>query len=152
MAVAKIKAYQPSVVLVEKSVSRHAQDLFLEKNISLVLNIKRPLLERVSRCTGAEIVPSIDYLSSQKLGHCDLFHVEKYVEEHGTAGEAGKKMLKTLMFFECCPKPFGCTVSDTLDVSVIVFFLSLSLHVSVRFTLITIGKPLETIERLPEKL
>jgi hypothetical protein len=51
-----------------------------------------------------------------------LFHVEKYVEEHGTAGEAGKKMLKTLMFFECCPKPFGCTVSDTLDVSVIVFF------------------------------
>jgi 1-phosphatidylinositol-3-phosphate 5-kinase len=151
MAVAKIKAYQPSVVLVEKSVSRHAQDLFLEKNISLVLNIKRPLLERVSRCTGAEIVPSIDYLSSQKLGHCDLFHVEKYVEEHGTAGEAGKKMLKTLMFFECCPKPFGCTVSDTLDVSVMAFF-SLSLHVSVRFTLITIGKPLETIERLPEKL
>ncbi|GJN16079.1 hypothetical protein PR202_gb03029 [Eleusine coracana subsp. coracana] len=110
MAVAKIKAYQPSVVLVEKSVSRYAQDLFLEKNISLVLNIKRPLLERISRCTGAQIVPSIDYLSSQKLGHCDLFHVEKYVEEHGTAGEAGKKMLKTLMFFEGCPKPFGCTI------------------------------------------
>ncbi|WVZ92657.1 hypothetical protein U9M48_038703 [Paspalum notatum var. saurae] len=110
MAVAKIKAHQPSVVLVEKSVSRYAQDLFLEKNISLVLNIKRPLLERISRCTGAHIVPSIDYLSSQKLGRCDLFHVEKYVEEHGTAGEGGKKMLKTLMFFEGCPKPFGCTI------------------------------------------
>ncbi|XP_062195651.1 1-phosphatidylinositol-3-phosphate 5-kinase FAB1B-like isoform X2 [Phragmites australis] len=110
MAVAKIKAHQPSVVLVEKSVSRYAQDLFLEKNISLVLNIKRPLLERISRCTGTHIVPSIDYLSSQKLGHCDLFHVEKYVEEHGTAGEGGKKMLKTLMFFEGCPKPLGCTV------------------------------------------
>jgi 1-phosphatidylinositol-3-phosphate 5-kinase len=39
-----------------------------------------------------------------------LFHVEKYVEEHGTAGEAGKKMLKTLMFFEGCPKPFGFTI------------------------------------------
>ncbi|XP_062192665.1 1-phosphatidylinositol-3-phosphate 5-kinase FAB1B-like [Phragmites australis] len=110
MAVAKIKAHQPSVVLVEKSVSRYAQDLFLEKNISLVLNIKRPLLERISRCTGAHIVPSIDYLSSQKLGHCDLFHVEKYVEEYGTAGEGGKKMLKTLMFFEGCPKPLGCTI------------------------------------------
>uniref|UniRef100_A0A0E0AW40 1-phosphatidylinositol-3-phosphate 5-kinase n=1 Tax=Oryza glumipatula TaxID=40148 RepID=A0A0E0AW40_9ORYZ len=110
MAVAKIKAHQPSVVLVEKSVSRYAQDLFLEKNISLVLNIKRPLLERISRCTGAHIVPSIDYVSSQKLGHCDLFHVEKYVEEHGTAGEGGKKMLKTLMFFEGCPKPLGCTI------------------------------------------
>uniref|UniRef100_A0A8R7R0V5 Uncharacterized protein n=2 Tax=Triticum urartu TaxID=4572 RepID=A0A8R7R0V5_TRIUA len=110
MAVVKIKAHQPSVVLVEKSVSRYAQDLFLEKNISLVLNIKRPLLERISRCTGAQIVPSIDYLSSQKLGNCDLFHVEKYVEEHGTAGEGGKKMLKTLMFFEGCPKPLGFTI------------------------------------------
>lgn len=110
MAVAKIKAHQPSVVLVEKSVSRHAQDLFLEKNISLVLNIKRPLLERISRCTGAHIVPSIDYLSSEKLGKCDLFHVEKYIEEHGTAGEGGKKMLKTLMFFEGCPKPLGFTI------------------------------------------
>ncbi|KAG8047616.1 hypothetical protein GUJ93_ZPchr0008g12981 [Zizania palustris] len=110
MAVAKIKAHQPSVVLVEKSVSRYAQDLFLDKNISLVLNIKKPLLERISRCTGAHIVPSIDYLSSQKLGHCDLFHVEKYVEEHGTAGEGGKKMLKTLMFFEGSPKPLGCTI------------------------------------------
>jgi 1-phosphatidylinositol-3-phosphate 5-kinase len=114
MAVAKIKAHQPSVVLVEKSVSRHAQDLFLEKNISLVLNIKRPLLERISRCTGAHIVPSIDYLSSEKLGKCDLFHVEKYIEEHGTAGEGGKKMLKTLMFFEGCPKPLGFTVSVEL--------------------------------------
>ncbi|KAE8768958.1 1-phosphatidylinositol-3-phosphate 5-kinase FAB1A-like [Hordeum vulgare] len=110
MAVVKIKAHQPSVVLVEKSVSRYAQDLFLEKNISLVLNIKRPLLERISRCTGAHIVPSIDYLSSQKLGNCDLFHVEKYIEEHGTAGEGGKKMLKTLMFFEGCPKPLGFTI------------------------------------------
>ncbi|XBI10151.1 1-phosphatidylinositol-3-phosphate 5-kinase FAB1B isoform X2 [Aegilops tauschii subsp. strangulata] len=110
MAVVKIKAHQPSVVLVEKSVSRYAQDLFLEKNISLVLNIKRPLLERISRCTGAQIVPSIDYLSSQKLGNCDLFHVEKYIEEHGTAGEGGKKMLKTLMFFEGCPKPLGFTI------------------------------------------
>ncbi|KQJ98517.1 1-phosphatidylinositol-3-phosphate 5-kinase FAB1A [Brachypodium distachyon] len=110
MAVAKIKAHQPSVVLVEKSVSRYAQDLFLEKNISLVLNIKRPLLERISRCTGSHIVPSIDYLSSQKLGNCDLFHVEKYIEEHGTAGEGGKKMLKTLMFFEGCPKPLGFTI------------------------------------------
>ncbi|XP_037468277.1 1-phosphatidylinositol-3-phosphate 5-kinase FAB1B-like isoform X3 [Triticum dicoccoides] len=110
MAVVKIKAHQPSVVLVEKSVSRYAQDLFLEKNISLVLNIRRPLLERISRCTGAQIVPSIDYLSSQKLGNCDLFHVEKYIEEHGTAGEGGKKMLKTLMFFEGCPKPLGFTI------------------------------------------
>ncbi|XP_020578022.1 1-phosphatidylinositol-3-phosphate 5-kinase FAB1B-like [Phalaenopsis equestris] len=110
MAVAKIDAQHPNVLLVEKSVSRYAQDYLLAKNISLVLNIKRPLLERISRCTGAQIVPSIDHLSSLKLGHCDLFHVDRFVEEHGSAGQNGNKLTKTLMFFEGCRKPLGCTV------------------------------------------
>lgn len=111
MAVAKIDAYHPNVLLVEKSVSRYAQEYLLAKDISLVLNIKRPLLERIARCTGAQIVPSIDQLRSHKLGYCDTFRVERFVEAHGSAGEGGKKATKTLMFFEGCPKPLGCTVS-----------------------------------------
>ncbi|KAJ8621284.1 hypothetical protein MRB53_029813 [Persea americana] len=110
MAVAKIGVHQPDILLVEKSVSRYAQDYLLSKDISLVLNVKRPLLERMARCTGAQIVPSIDHLSSPKLGHCEMFHVEKLLEEHGSAGQCGKKLVKTLMFFEGCPKPLGCTV------------------------------------------
>ncbi|KAF8025937.1 hypothetical protein BT93_F2693 [Corymbia citriodora subsp. variegata] len=110
MAVAKIDAHDPDVLLVEKSVSRHAQEYLLGKAISLVLNIKRPLLERIARCTGAQIVPSIDHLTSPKLGYCEMFRVEKLTEEHGSAGQRGKKLAKTLMFFEGCPKPFGCTI------------------------------------------
>ncbi|KAK3025142.1 hypothetical protein RJ639_043924 [Escallonia herrerae] len=110
MAVAKIDAHNPDVLLVEKSVSRHAQEYLLAKDISLVLNIKKPLLERIARCTGSQIVPSIDHLSSQKLGYCDMFHVERVLEEHGSAGQDGKKMVKTLMYFEGCPKPLGCTI------------------------------------------
>ncbi|XP_051135010.1 1-phosphatidylinositol-3-phosphate 5-kinase FAB1B-like isoform X2 [Andrographis paniculata] len=110
MAVAKIGAQKPDILLVEKSVSRHAQEYLLAKDISLVLNIKRPLLERISRCTGAQIVPSIDHMSSHKLGYCDAIHVERYLEEHGSAGQAGKKLVKTLMYFEGCPKPLGCTI------------------------------------------
>ncbi|TQE08716.1 hypothetical protein C1H46_005700 [Malus baccata] len=110
MAVAKIDAHHPDVLLVEKSVSRYAQEYLLAKDISLVLNIKRPLLERIARCTGAQIVPSIDHLSSQKLGYCDLFHVERFMEDLGSAGQGGKKLVKTLMYFEGCPKPLGCTI------------------------------------------
>ncbi|PKA64022.1 1-phosphatidylinositol-3-phosphate 5-kinase FAB1B [Apostasia shenzhenica] len=110
MAVARIDSHNPDVLLVEKSVSRFAQDYLLAKDISLVLNIKKPLLDRISRCTGAQIVPSVDHLSSPKLGHCDLFRVEKFWEEHGSAGQGGKKMLKTLMFFEGCPRPLGFTI------------------------------------------
>ena len=32
---------------------RYAQELLLQKDISLVLNVKHELLERVARCTGA---------------------------------------------------------------------------------------------------
>ncbi|WVZ57219.1 hypothetical protein U9M48_007629 [Paspalum notatum var. saurae] len=110
MAVAKIVAQKPTLLLVENSVSRYAQDLLLEKNISLVLNIKQPLLQRIARCTGAQIVPSIDLLPSQKLGYCELFHVDKYDEYSVTSGNVAKKTMKTMMFFEGCPKPLGCTV------------------------------------------
>ncbi|KAH8521214.1 hypothetical protein H0E87_002318 [Populus deltoides] len=110
MAVAKIGAHNPDVLLVENSVSRHAQEYLLAKDISLVLNIKRPLLERIARCTGAQIVPSIDHLASPKLGYCEKFHVQRFLEDLGTARHGGKKLVKTLMYFEGCPKPLGFTI------------------------------------------
>lgn len=110
MAVAKIVAQKPNLLLVENTVSRYAQDLLLEKNISLVLNIKQSLLQRIARCTGAQIVPSIDLLPSQKLGYCELFHVDKHIEHSVTSGNKTKKTLKNMMFFEGCAKPLGCTV------------------------------------------
>lgn len=110
MAVAKIASHQPNILLVEKSVSRYAQEYLLAKDITLVLNVKRPLLERIARCTGTQIVPSIDHLSSQKLGFCETLHVEKFLEDLTGAGQGAKKTVKTLMFFEGCPKPLGCTI------------------------------------------
>ncbi len=51
----RVTSFQPDVLLVEKSVSRHAQELLLDAGVSLVLNVKRELLERVAECTGAEV-------------------------------------------------------------------------------------------------
>ncbi|KAG8063112.1 hypothetical protein GUJ93_ZPchr0003g17961 [Zizania palustris] len=79
MAVAKIVAQKPNLLLVEKTVSRYAQDLLLEKNISL-------------------------------LGYCEVFYVDKYIDHSGNSDNTTKKMPKTMMFFEGCPKPLGCTV------------------------------------------
>ncbi|XP_062194736.1 putative 1-phosphatidylinositol-3-phosphate 5-kinase FAB1C [Phragmites australis] len=106
--VGKIKSRQPNVLLVEKSASSYAQEL-LAKDISLVLNVKRPLLDRISRCTGGQIASSIDNIASARLGHCDLFKVEK-VQESSSAEHAEKASAKPLMFFEGCLKRLGCTV------------------------------------------
>lgn len=115
MIISKIEALCPNVLLVEKSVSSYAQEYLLTKEISLVLNVKRPLLERIARCTGALITPSIDSISTPRLGHCELFKLEKVSEEHETANQFNKKPSKTLMFFEGCPRRLGCTVTLCLS-------------------------------------
>ncbi|KAL8052963.1 hypothetical protein ABFS82_05G040000 [Erythranthe guttata] len=111
MIVSKIEAHRPNVLLVEKSVSSFAQEQLLAKEISLVLNVKMPLLERISRCTGAMITPSIDHISTARLGQCELFHLEKISENHEVVNQlVNKRTLKTLMYFEGCPRRLGCTV------------------------------------------
>nr|CAB3453345.1 unnamed protein product [Digitaria exilis] len=107
--VGKIESRQPNVLLVEKSASSFAQEL-LAKDISLVLNVKRSLLDRISRCTGGQVASSIDNIISARLGQCDLFKVEKVSDS--TLSEYTEKggSTKTLMFFEGCLKRLGCTV------------------------------------------
>ena len=58
-------------------------------------------------------MPPGDPLVAPKIGHCEMFHVERFVEEHGSAGQEGRKGTKTLMYFEGCLKPLGCTVSSS---------------------------------------
>lgn len=108
--VSKIEAHRPNVLLVEKSVSSYAQEYLLEKEISLVLNVKRPVLERIARCTGALITPSVDKISVARLGHCELFRLERVFEALEAANQFNKRPSKTLMYFEGCPRRLGCTV------------------------------------------
>ncbi|OEL21040.1 putative 1-phosphatidylinositol-3-phosphate 5-kinase FAB1C [Dichanthelium oligosanthes] len=107
-AVAKIEAQHPHVLLVEKSVPLDAQQL-LAKDISLVLNVKRSLLERISHCTGAQIASSIENVTSTMVGHCQTFWIER-VTECSSPKISNKKTVKTLMFFDGCPRRLGCTV------------------------------------------
>ncbi|XP_054808882.1 putative 1-phosphatidylinositol-3-phosphate 5-kinase FAB1C [Prosopis cineraria] len=108
--ISKIEALRPNVLLVEKSVAPCALEYLLEKEISLVLNVKKPLLERIARCTGALITPSVDSLSKARLGYCELFRLDRMVEDHETGNQLNKKSSKTLMFFDGCPRRLGCTV------------------------------------------
>lgn len=122
MIISKIEALRPNVLLVEKTVASCAQEYLLAKEISLVLNVKKPLLERIARCTGALITPSVDSLSKARLGHCELFRLDRMVEDHETANQLNRKPSKTLMFFEGCPRRLGCTVFLFLLFSSMVSF------------------------------
>lgn len=98
---------KPDLVLVQKSVSRIAQELFNKMGVTLVLNVKVSVLERIARCTKAEILTSVDaHMGKPVLGTCKQFYVKKFGN-------------KALMFFEGCPVPErGCSVllrSNTIN-------------------------------------
>ncbi|KAG5896372.1 hypothetical protein JTB14_005849 [Gonioctena quinquepunctata] len=101
---ARIVALQPNVVLVQKNVSRLAQDMLRQHNITLVHNVKQSVLERLSRCTQADLVSAVDaHIGRPKLGTCKRFYLKSFCSEKGG--------MKTLMFFEGLPVPhLGGTV------------------------------------------
>ncbi|XP_059468321.1 1-phosphatidylinositol 3-phosphate 5-kinase isoform X2 [Neocloeon triangulifer] len=100
--VARIVSLEPDVVLVENTVSRLAQEMLLEHHITLVLNVKTVVLERLARLTQADMVRSIDAtVSKSSLGMCHTFAVRQFNLEKGQR--------KFLMFFEGCATHLGCT-------------------------------------------
>lgn len=75
-----------------------------------MLNVKRSLLDQIARCTGAVVCPSVDRISTARLGHCELFRTERVLEQHEAGTQSNRKPSRTLMYFEGCPKRLGCTV------------------------------------------
>ncbi|XP_063879868.1 1-phosphatidylinositol 3-phosphate 5-kinase-like isoform X3 [Scylla paramamosain] len=102
--VAKIVSYKPGIILVEKSIAFLARKYLQAHGITLVMNVKPSVMERVARCTQAEVVSSIDaQLTRPTLGMCHNFYLRSY-----PIGGPGRS--KTLMFFDGCATHLGCTV------------------------------------------
>lgn len=81
---ARIAAMAPDLVFVQRNVSRLAQESLLRLGISLVLNVKPQVLERVARITGADIVKSIDaQVGRPRLGTCSNFYIKSFTSETG---------------------------------------------------------------------
>jgi len=138
MIISKIEALRPNVLLVEKTVASCAQEYLLAKEISLVLNVKKPLLDRIARCTGALITPSVDNLSKARLGHCELFRLDRLVEDHESANQLNRKPSKTLMFFEGCPRRLGCTVFIFFLAFLYMFLFTYGVDMNVQWCLFLI--------------
>ncbi|XP_022596525.1 1-phosphatidylinositol 3-phosphate 5-kinase [Seriola dumerili] len=101
--VQRIVDVRPTLVLVEKTVSRIAQDMLLEHGITLVINVKPQVLDRVSRMTQGDLVMSMDQLLTKpRLGTCHKFYMQPFTLSNNDA--------KTLMFFEGCPAHLGCSI------------------------------------------
>ncbi|ODO05657.1 hypothetical protein I350_04716 [Cryptococcus amylolentus CBS 6273] len=118
---------KPHIVLAQSSVSRIALDYLLESDIALARNVKSSAVHQVARCTGADIVASMDRLVLQpRMGRCGELQIQSFDHEL----IPGRR--KTLMRFEGANREQGCTIIlrgadlETLrKVKVITDFMSL---------------------------
>lgn len=102
-AVARICALNPDLVIVEKTVARLAQDFFLDHGITLVINVKPSVMERIARCTQGVICDSVDtHIGRPQLGLCHNFYLETF-----KVSDRNEGMRKTLMFFDGCALHLG---------------------------------------------
>uniref|UniRef100_A0A1L8DMT6 1-phosphatidylinositol-3-phosphate 5-kinase n=1 Tax=Nyssomyia neivai TaxID=330878 RepID=A0A1L8DMT6_9DIPT len=93
---ARIRSLEPNVVLVHKNVAGIAQDMLRKRGITLVLDVKLSVLERLSRYLECDVVSSIDSnIGRPTLGTCDTFCIRTFTDEHP----------KTITFFESPSSP-----------------------------------------------
>ena len=102
--VAKVKAFRPSIILVQKSMSRLALEMLYELGIIVAVNVKQSVMNRVARCTEGVILGSLDQLFFDvRLGKCGQFYVRNYTLPDGVK--------KTLMYFDQCGPRYGCVIT-----------------------------------------
>ena len=76
--VRRVLDLKPNIFLVERNVACKAQEMLLNGGITLVHNIKPHIMDNISRCTGADILPTMEQITKPRLGTCQSFRIEKF--------------------------------------------------------------------------
>uniref|UniRef100_F6XJV0 1-phosphatidylinositol-3-phosphate 5-kinase n=1 Tax=Ciona intestinalis TaxID=7719 RepID=F6XJV0_CIOIN len=104
--ISRIVSRKPDIVMSQCSVSHEGRRLLLDAGITLIINVKQPVMERLSRCTNADVAYSIDQLKTVRLGSCD-YHTDP---THSLRSESSTNAYKTLIYVDGCDPTKGCSV------------------------------------------
>ena len=98
--VERVKRVRPSIIFVQKSVSRFALEILHSHGIVVVVNIKPSVMARIARSTQADLITNLDQLYFDiKLGTCGHFYVRTYTLPDG--------IRKTLIYLDECEPRLG---------------------------------------------
>ncbi|CAJ0945376.1 unnamed protein product, partial [Mesorhabditis belari] len=103
--VERILARRPSLLLVENNVSKVAAELLRVSGVRLVTGVKKEVLQRIGRATGADLIPSGEaqlIQQNQNVGFCPYF------DQRGIRMRNGE--IKHILIFDQCSPDRGCSV------------------------------------------
>ncbi|KAJ2100997.1 Mitochondrial distribution and morphology protein 12 [Coemansia sp. S100] len=111
--VQRITGAAPDIVLAEKHVPRQVLEGLMRNKICVAYGVKRSVIRAISRCTGAEIVTSIDKFSDYpRTGVCESIAVQTYEDE------SLPEYRKSFIFLDGCIDNLGGTIvlrGETFD-------------------------------------
>ncbi|KAJ2835066.1 Mitochondrial distribution and morphology protein 12, partial [Coemansia sp. 'formosensis'] len=111
--VQRITGAAPDIVLAEKHVPRQVLEGLMRNKICVAYGVKRSVIRAISRCTGAEIVTSIDKFSDYpRTGSCESIAVQTYEDE------SLPEFRKSFIFLDGCIDNLGGTIvlrGETFD-------------------------------------
>src|SRR5699024_7072740 len=95
-------------------------DLLRQNQITVVLNVKRSVLERIALFTGTQLIQSPEMiLTSTQVGRCGRFRLQEFrllssgeTNDDKSESVTGRNCYakKSLMFLEGCRETIGCSV------------------------------------------
>ncbi|KAJ2344572.1 Mitochondrial distribution and morphology protein 12, partial [Coemansia sp. RSA 2671] len=111
--VQRITGAAPDIVLAEKQVPRQVLEGLMRNKICVAYGVKRSVIRAISRCTGAEVVTSIDKFSDYpRTGVCESIAVQTYEDE------SLPEYRKSFIFLDGCIDNLGGTIvlrGETFD-------------------------------------
>ncbi|KAJ1954059.1 Mitochondrial distribution and morphology protein 12, partial [Linderina pennispora] len=103
--VQRIVGAGPDVVLAEKPVPRNILEALMRNRVAVVAGVKRSVLRAIARCTGAEIVTSMDKFSGRpRIGTCREMVAQTY--QHPSLPQ----VRKSFVFLDGCEPNRGGTI------------------------------------------
>lgn len=125
LLVEKIMSLKPDIVFVGKAISRRAQELLCQYDVVVMQNVKSQVLERISRLTGAVMLPSTDHMiqhfGTECLGTCGKFWLRivadnpekmdmRKASPNRILAQNGPSRGSTYAYLQGCPADLGCTL------------------------------------------
>lgn len=105
----KIESANPNVIFVQNDTSMKAIEVLLQKNITVVTNVKESVMQRIGRFTQTISCPSTNLITPDfTLGKCEKFVMESLVKK--SLDKTIENINTNLIELDGCLPFLGCTI------------------------------------------
>lgn len=106
-----VKRAKPDILVFEGSVSRRIVEIIRDSSCTLIMNVGKKEINRLSHLTQGDLIPSIEFLNEEfAKGTCKEFIIQDQMGGQKDVTKTNSN-LQNLVIFKDCDPSLGCTVT-----------------------------------------